>query len=327
MPYAAAGMFAVSDGAYVYVGGGANLANNTFHSDLLRYDPENDVWMSLPSSPDAHGLSQAVYFNRKIYNIGGRVSGGTSDMIRVYDIDTARWSTTGARMPAVLEGMATALWNGVIYVAGGFEAGLRQVDTLYAYDIASDTWTMLAPMPQALSYPGFGVINGKLYIADGVSLCCHLNTLYIYDIATNTWTNGANLPQPLLGPGSTVVNGKLYVYGGHLPSGAMTNITLIYDPCGNTWSNGPNMNVSRGLLYGTMVGDNRIVAPGGANNNFVGLNDNEQLTNVPCGTPTPTPTATATATPTATPTPTAMPTASARPSPTPRPRPTPVPRP
>ena len=72
-------------------------------------------------------------------------------------------------MPAALEAMATALWNGVIYVAGGYEAVLGEVDTLYAYDIASDTWTTLARMPQALSYPGFGVIDGKLYIADGVS--------------------------------------------------------------------------------------------------------------------------------------------------------------
>ena len=91
----------------------------------------------------------------------------------------------------------------------------------------------------------------------------------------------------------------------------MTNITLIYDPCDNTWSNGPNMNVSRGVLYGTTVGDNRIVAPGGANDNFIGLNDNEQLTNTPCATPTPTPTITPTATPTVTST--ATPTATATP--------------
>ena len=333
VPYVAEGMFAVSDGTYVYVGGGADqFVNGTNKDDLWRYDSQNDSWMQLPSSPDTHSLSQAVHFNAKIYSIGGFVSGGASDMTRIYDIDAMTWST-GARMPAALGGIATALWNGVIYVAGGYEVGLGVVDTLYAYDIASDTWITLKSMPQALSYPGFGVINGKLYIAGGTSACCHLSTLYIYDVATNTWATGTDLPQAILAPGCTVLNGKLYLYGGQLASGIMTNTTLIYDPCGNTWSNGPNMNVGRGLFYGTAVDDNSIVAPGGANFNLIGLDDNEQLTNIACGTPTatPTPTATVTATPTptatATATPTATPSATARPSPTARPRPTPAPRP
>ena len=323
VPYAAEGMFAVSDGTYVYVGGGADrFVNGTNKDDLWRYDSQNDSWMQLPSSPDTHSLSQAVYFNGKIYSIGGFVSGGTSDMTRIYDIEAMTWSI-GARMPAALGGMATAVWDGVIYVAGGYEVGLGVVDTLYGYDIASDTWITLESMPQALSYTGFGVINGKLYIAGGASACCHLSTLYIYDIAAHTWTNGTDVPQAVLGPGCTVLNGNLYLYGGQLASGIMTNTTLIYDPCGNTWSSGPNMNVGRGLLYGTAVDDASIVAPGGANFNLIGLDDNEQLTNTPCGTPTPTPTATLTPTPT----PTASATVTPRPSPTPRPRPTPAPRP
>ena len=40
-------------------------------------------------------------------------------------------------------------------------------------------------MPQALTLPGFGVIDGKLYIAGGSGDAGYLDTLYIYDIATN----------------------------------------------------------------------------------------------------------------------------------------------
>jgi len=83
----------------------------------------------------------------------------------------------------------------------------------------------------------------------------------------------------------------------------LTNITQIYDPDSNTWSNGPNMNVIRWWVYGTTVGNDSIVAPGGRNANGIGLNDNEQFIDPSCGTPTPTPTATATATPTPTATP------------------------
>ena len=60
-------------------------------------------------------------------------------------------------------------------------------------------------MPEALTLPGFGAINGKLYIAGGSGNAGYLDTLYIYDIATNSWIiPGANLPQAVARPGSAV---------------------------------------------------------------------------------------------------------------------------
>lgn len=305
LPYNAGGVFAVSDGIYVYAGGGTDLANGIVHKDLLRYDPSNDSWTALPPSPDYHALSPAVYFNDKIYNSGGYDEKfNVTNTTRIYDIETNTW-TTGAPMPEALTQMATALWDGAVYVAGGNLSNGQPVNTLYAYNIGSDTWTMLPAMPQALTLPGFGVINGKLYIAGGFNGAL-LNTLYIYDIAANTWTTGANLPQAIDGPGSSVFNGRLYLYGGKLPGPILTNMTWIYDPANNTWSShGPNMNVAHYAFYGAAVGNESIVAPGGLDANLFGLNDNEQLINNPCPSPTPTP----------------------RPSPTPRLRPTPRQRP
>jgi hypothetical protein len=351
VPYNAGGMFAASDGTFVYVGGG--YSNGALRNDLLRYDPANHTWMPLAPSPDHHALSQAVYFKGKLYNMGGNVGDLShfSDTTRIYDIATNTWSTREP-MPATLGAPATLLSNGVIYVAGGTDGG-GEVDTLYAYDIASDTWSTLARMPQALYAPGFGAINGKLYIAGGYAYGAIFNTLQIYDIATNTWATGANVPQGVGFCGSTVFNGRLYVYGGIVQYNPtmLTNITQIYDPDTNTWSPGPDMDVIRWWVYGTAVGNDSIVAPGGRNANGIALNDNEQFINPPCGTPTPTPTSTVTPTPTptatatATPTPTATPIVTAtpsstvtptptatltptpRPSPTPRPRPTPAPRP
>ena len=70
-------------------------------------------------------------------------------------------------------------------MAGGFD-GFALINTVRAYDIATDTWSTLASLPQALAVPGFGIINGKLYIAGGGAAFRELNTLYVYDIATNT---------------------------------------------------------------------------------------------------------------------------------------------
>jgi N-acetylneuraminic acid mutarotase len=179
------------------------------------------------------------------------------------------------------------------------------VNTLYAYEIASDTWTTLAAMPEPLTLPGFGAINGELYIVGGFGNGVMLDTLYIYDIDSNTWTSGANLSQAVDGSGTSVFNGLLYVYGGRLPGSALTNLTWIYDPASNTWTDGPNLATAKYAMYGTSVGNNSIVAPGGLDANLFGLSDNDQLINIQCPTPLPTP----------------------RPRPTPRGRPTPVPRP
>src|SRR5262249_4337992 len=155
--------------------------------------------------------------------------------------------------------------------------GGGEVDTLYAYNIASDTWSTLARMPQALDAPGFGAINGKLYIAGGYAFGAVFNTLQIYDIATNTWTSGPNLPQGVGYCGSTVFNGLVYLYGGIVQENPriLTNITQIYDPVTDTWSSGPNMNLTRWWVYGTAMGNDSIVAPGGVNPSVIGLNDNE----------------------------------------------------
>jgi N-acetylneuraminic acid mutarotase len=230
--------------------------------------------MSLASSPDQHFLSQAVLYNNKIYNIGGFP--GPTSTTRIYDIGTNTW-TTGAPMPVALSDMATTLWNGTIYVAGGYN-GSGGVSTLYAYNIAANTWSNLAPLLQPLYLPGFGAIGGKLYIASGNNGTSELNTLYIYNIASNSWSTGASVPTAVSGPGSTVYCGKLYLYGGY-PS--PNNITQIYDPVTNSWSSGPNLNVARLWFYGSAVGSASIVAPGG-NSATSPVNTNEQLAGCAC---------------------------------------------
>jgi len=208
----------------------------------------------------------------KIYNIAGFNLGGQSNTTRIYDIATNTW-TVGAPVPEAngLSDHATAYSNGKIYVAGGYN-GSGGISTLHIYDIASNTWTTGAPLPQALYLPGFGVINGKLYIAAG-SNGSELNTLYVYDIASNTWTTGAVVPTAVTAPGSAVYQGKLYLFGGGFPT--TRTITQIYDPVANSWTSGPNMAVNRLWFYGGALDNVSIVAPGGDTTPGVPINNNE----------------------------------------------------
>src|SRR5439155_9945841 len=126
--------------------------------------------------------------------------------------------------------------------------GSSPSQTAWAYDIRANNWILLTDMPQPIVDPGFGVINGKLYIAGGFDRNeQNLNTLYAYDITANNWTRLADLPQAVGAPGSVVASGKLWVFGGGDPT--RTSATQIYDPASNTWSSGPPLNQARSHLY------------------------------------------------------------------------------
>src|SRR5206468_9400621 len=145
-----------------------------------------------------------------------------------------------------------------IYHIAGFGLGI-QTTTTRIYDIATNTWTVGAPIPEpaGLSDHATAYWNGKIYIAGGYNGTGSVNTLRIYDIATNSWTTGAPLPQALFLPGFGAINGKVYVAAGN--SGAVELNTLyIYDIATNAWTTGavvptpvtgPGSTVFQGKLY------------------------------------------------------------------------------
>src|SRR5206468_1471482 len=126
-----------------------------------------------------------------------------------------------------------------IYNIAGFGLGI-QTTTTRIYDIAANSWTTGAPIPEpnGLSDHATAYWNGKIYIAGGFNGSGSVNTLRIYDIGTNSWTTGAPLPQALFLPGFGAINGKVYVASGN--SGAVELNTLyIYDIAANSWTTGP----------------------------------------------------------------------------------------
>jgi len=157
--------------------------------------------------------------------------------------------------------------NGILYVVGGFN-GFVNLDTVEAYNPATDTWTTKAPMPTVRATPGVGVVNGILYAAGGNSEVNGTGTLSVveaYDPVTNTWTTKAPMPATQSHFGVGVVNGILYTVGGisgqsapYGGDGGTVAILQAYDPITNTWTtkapmptvrHTPGVGVVNGILY------------------------------------------------------------------------------
>ncbi|HEY5095098.1 MAG TPA: kelch repeat-containing protein, partial [Candidatus Eremiobacteraceae bacterium] len=56
--------------------------------------------------------------------------------------------TTKASMPTARDGLAAGVSHGIVYAVGG-STGFAILNTVEAYDPATDTWTTKAPMPTA----------------------------------------------------------------------------------------------------------------------------------------------------------------------------------
>ena len=89
-----------------------------------------------------------------------------------------------------VEAAAGAVVNGKFYVMGGddFTNGLN---TTFIYDIASNTWTTGAMLPDSRTNTCATVYNGLIYVYGGVILpgFTTTDTLLSYDPVANSWTN------------------------------------------------------------------------------------------------------------------------------------------
>jgi N-acetylneuraminic acid mutarotase len=276
---------AENDGASIYSAGGYSFSSGGDQTAFYRSTNGGTNWGILTPVPVATTLPGFVYAPNvnKLFMFGGvnNTSATVYNTTRIYDIATNSW-TTGATMPEPRQQMAAGYYDGKIYVAGGYSTANAgsETNTIWEYDPVANTWsTSRANIPASLSGPGYGIIDGHLYVAGGRNTgSTNLNTLYDYDIAANTWVQRANLPTGVNVPGSTVICDKLWIFGGGNPffgSGALpepgknavqvpatTNILQIYDPATNTWSSGLTLNQQRSFSAGTRLG-NTAVAIGG----------------------------------------------------------------
>ena len=154
-----------------HVGGGpdSNFASTTL--ETWQYNPATDAWTQLDnkpagSSPDGHILGAGVGCMGQVY-VGGDYRGYD----HFFRLDAtqppgSQW-TQLASMPAGAGSMTPALvckeeWGQILLIGGDpFGAWSGYNDTVYVYDIATDTWH--GPLPQTLHVAQTGSVAWHMY--------------------------------------------------------------------------------------------------------------------------------------------------------------------
>src|SRR5260370_23818641 len=106
----------------------------------------------------------------------------------------------------------------------------------------------MAPLPGAFNAAASAAIDGRLYVAGGVTTSVIFNTLYSYDPATDAWTALAPMPTPEAAAAAADVDDKLYVTGGisqNVINNPRNAVLQVYDPATNTWATKASMPTAR----------------------------------------------------------------------------------
>jgi hypothetical protein len=209
------------------------------------------------------------------------VLGGYSFLLTKDITDTVRYdplaNTWTSLAPTPHEvGLASAVYspiNNKLYVFGGEKiASAELFNTTLIYNIASNTWTNGAPMPDVRAFTAEGYYNGKIYVIGGYStgsISPAFAQVWEYDVMADTWTTKTDMPDALGGAASAVVNGHLFVIGGRDADNNVLSQTYNYNITLDSWSVGANIPYGVNVPGEAVVGGKIWVIGGGTP--FLGL--------------------------------------------------------
>lgn len=124
--------------------------------------------------------------------------------------------------------------NNCIYLLGGYTSGSAMNKEMARYDIATNTYTKLNPVPpNETRNLGLGIVDGKLYAIRNLRID-------IYDIASNSWTAKVIPSNPSTfnfnQPAATVVGTDIYLFGYPTDYNTHGNVLVKYDTVNNVWT-------------------------------------------------------------------------------------------
>jgi N-acetylneuraminic acid mutarotase len=137
------------------------------------------------------------------------------------------------RMPTGRHSPSAAAIDGLIFVTGGFNGGIKS--DLEIFDTTTNTWETKASMNTPRYSHGSFVVDSEIYVVGG-----NVTSVESYNVDSNIWTQKSSSNNAVAySPTSCLYNGKIYLFG----SGSANNIVEMYDPISDTWSNKSTMKV------------------------------------------------------------------------------------
>jgi len=168
-------------------------------------------------------------------------------------------------------GSGSCVHDSLIYVFGGCNSAVDILSSAQAYNVNTNEWSDLAPMPLGLYEPNVEIINDTVYIAGGWYKLANGNwttteSTFAYDPGGDNWTVRANCPKATGTNSSCVLNDTLFILGGtEFPGSTDVKKAWYYSPEKDIWGEIQDMIYEHGEYGSACVIDSTIYAIGGVN--------------------------------------------------------------
>jgi N-acetylneuraminic acid mutarotase len=179
---------------------------------------------------------------------------------------------TRAPMPTPREATANVAVGDTVFVIGGSKLGYGEFGESgvnEAYQVDSDRWRALKPMPTPRSGAAAVALDLSIYVLGGSDsrVGGPSGAFERYDIITDSWTELPPLPTPRYGLGAAIVGNKIYAIGGQDCSsdscGNSLDLVEVYDLRTGRWSKAASMPTPRTDLTATIAFQGKIYVFGG----------------------------------------------------------------
>jgi|GEM_PF-492148 len=180
------------------------------------------------------------------------------------------WSTLAA-LPLVRTEAQGGPVNGKLYVLGGFyDTSYRATTRSDVYDPATNSWSRLADMPQAITHAASVRDGETIYLIGGYvgnNPGPSTSRVLIFNTRTNTWSEGPPLPEPRGAGAAAIVGRTIHFFGGALRTSGTNDADqtdhFMLDLDGGTgWTRGPALPLGRNHLGSVVLGGQIYVIGG-----------------------------------------------------------------
>lgn len=249
----------------------SGLGDDGWSSRVEAYDPVNDSWDRLSSKPTAVANVDAAVVNGLIYVPGGLdETNAVRDVLEVYDPRADLW-TMAAPLPVPLCAYAIAPFGPGFYLFGGWN-GRDYLDSVYYYDVVSNTWREEERLRAARGFAAATTVEERIYLIGGYDGSDEYSLCESYQPALaaadqDPWRSHAPMRTARAGHSAVAFQGNVYVVGGGWDHAFTYNER--YDLANNAWSSFESPMIGEWRTLGLSViesgGDTFFYAIGGWN--------------------------------------------------------------
>ena len=216
---------------------------------------------------------------------GGTKDGQPAVDTYFYSVNDGKGDKLTAKTFAVTQFAFASDGSGRLYSIGGLDGSTNAVTSVERYDVADDSWSAIAPLPEARAHAAAAFDgDGHILVIGGVNDAgIRQSTVFSYDIAGNSWSTLAPMPEAVQdGAALLGADGLVYMAGGVTASGE-SNRLYLFNPASGDWRTGPQMLATHSDHAIAIDNDGFLFVMGGASTNVVEKIDTQATSQAPIG--------------------------------------------